>query len=269
MTGLRRDLAAYWQLALMWPQMAYAYRFNILFWLLGTLLQIYLLRVVWTAVYAGRGEAEGAELARLIAYLTLANLQLWITYPILSEILQGRIREGQIAIDLARPVPFLGQLVAQQLGATAALLPFLALALPIAFLLGNLAPPQSAQAGLLYLASSGLAYLIVTEANLLLGLLAFWTMETWAFIAIYRFVNQFLAGALVPLWLFPPWLATLAGLLPFQTQAHIPLSIYLGQLDGEAALRGLLVQGFWVVVLYGLAQLVWGQAMRKVVVQGG
>ena len=266
---LRRDLPAYWQLALMWPQMAYAYRFNILFWLLSTVLQIYLLRVVWTAVYAGRGAVEGVELERLIAYLTLANLQLWITYPVVSEFLQERIREGKIAIDLARPVPLLGQLLAQQLGTSAGLLPFLALAFPLAFLLGNLAPPSSTGAALRYLLSFGLAYLIVTEINILLGLLAFWTMETWAFVAIYRFVNQFFAGALVPLWLFPPALRVVAELLPFQTQAHIPLSIYLGQLDGADALGGLLVQLVWAVVLYVLAQLVWSQAMRKVVVQGG
>jgi hypothetical protein len=52
LAGLRRDLPAYWRLALLWPQIAYAYRFNVLFWVLATIVKIYLLRAVWTAVYA-------------------------------------------------------------------------------------------------------------------------------------------------------------------------------------------------------------------------
>jgi ABC-type uncharacterized transport system permease subunit len=262
-------LPAYWRLAMMWPQMAYAYRFNLLFWLGGTVIQVYLLRVVWTAVYAGRGEVDGVALDQLVAYLTLANLQLFITYPILAEVLQGRIREGQIAIDLARPVPFLGQLLAQQIGMTVGLLPFLVVALPFAYLLGNLSLPPTLMAALLYLASFALAYLITTEMGLALGLLAFWTMETWAFVIVFRFVNQFFAGALVPLWLFPDWLRLVAGLLPFQTQAHVPLSIYVGQMSGAAALQGLALQALWAVALYGLAVVVWRSAMNKVVVQGG
>ncbi|HEV8635141.1 MAG TPA: ABC-2 family transporter protein [Chloroflexota bacterium] len=269
MTALRRDLPAYWRLALMWPQLAYAYRFNILFWVLTTVVKIYLLRAVWTAVYAGRGSVAGVELESMIAYLTLANLQLWITYPILAEMLQGRIREGRIAIDLARPVPLIGQLLAQQLGATAGLLPFLVLVLPLAYWFGNLALPSSPGAALLYLVSFALAYLVMTMFGLIFGLLAFWLMETWALAIIYQFVNQFFAGALVPLWLFPPGLRLMAELLPFQTQAHIPLSIYMGQLAGADALRGLAIQAFWVVALFGLAQLVWNRAMHKVVIQGG
>lgn len=267
---MSHQLGAYWQLAMLWPQIAYAYRVNLLFWVLETVMRIYILRVVWTAVYQEQGGSVGGlPLDDLVAYLTLANLQLWVSYPIVAEVIQQRVREGLIAIDLGRPVPLLGQLVAQQIGATLGLLPMLLLVLPLAYLLGNLQLPASPEAALLYAISLVLAYAIVTEIGLLLGLLAFWTTETWAFTAIYQFVNQFFAGALVPLWLFPDWLRLVANLLPFQTQAHVPLSIYVGQMTGTAALQGLLLQAFWVVALALLAQLLWRRAERKIVVQGG
>jgi ABC-2 type transport system permease protein len=263
------ELRAYWQLAMVWPQIAYAYRFNILFWMLETVMRIYILGVVWTTVYREQGGVAGLALDDLITYLTLANLQLMVTYPIVGEMIQTRVREGLIAIDLARPVPLLGQLVSQQIGATLGLMPPLLLVLPLAFLLGSLRLPSSPEAALLYLASTALAYAILVEIALLLGLLAFWTVETWAFNGIYQFVNQFFAGALVPLILFPDWLRLVANMLPFQTQAHVPLSIYVGQLTGAAALQGLLLQAFWVVALAALAQLLWKRAEQKIVVQGG
>ncbi len=53
------------------------YRVNFGLHLLGRLLQIYLLKVVWTSVYGGQAAVDGVPLQTLIAYLTLANLQTW------------------------------------------------------------------------------------------------------------------------------------------------------------------------------------------------
>jgi ABC-2 type transport system permease protein len=105
--------------------------------------------------------------------------------------------------------------------------------------------------------------------GLLMGMIAFWTLETSGIQAIYRFANLFFAGGLVPLWLFPQTVRTVAELLPFQTQANIPVSIYVGRLAGADALRGLGVQAVWVVILGLLVRVMWGRAMRKVVIQGG
>ncbi|HEV7215661.1 MAG TPA: hypothetical protein VGP33_11115 [Chloroflexota bacterium] len=47
------NLPAFFQLMALWPKILAAYRFNLVFDLIG-LLQVFLLRTVWTAVYAGR-----------------------------------------------------------------------------------------------------------------------------------------------------------------------------------------------------------------------
>ncbi len=235
----------------------------------GILLRIYLLKVIWTAVYAGRGVSAGVELHELIAFITLVQLQTWLMFPRIAGYIQERVHDGTIALDLARPVPFLGQLLAHQLGGTAAYLPFVLLAVPFAFVLGGFAPPASWPAGLLYLLSFGLGYLVAALIGMLLGLVSFWTVQTWGVINIYEYTNQFFTGALVPLWFFPARLRQIADLLPFQAQAFIPLSIYLGQVPARAipAARG--VQAVWVVVLSGVAWGMWQHAMRRVVIQGG
>jgi ABC-type uncharacterized transport system permease subunit len=263
------NLPAYLQLAGLWPQTALTYRVEFAFRVFGILLKVYLLKVIWTAVYAGRGTVDGVELRELIAFITLAQFQVWVMSPLIAEYIQERVYEGTIALDLARPVPLLGQLLAHQLGATASYLPFVLLAVPLAFVLGGCVPPASWLVGLLYLFSLALGYLVSVLLSMLIGLASFWTVQTWGIIDIYSYTNQFFTGALVPLWFFPPWLRQVADLLPFQAQAFIPLSIYVGQIPADEIPTALSIQLGWVVVLFALVWVVWQRAMRRVVIQGG
>jgi hypothetical protein len=64
--------------------MAYTYRLNLAMELVGLLLKIYLLKVVWTAVYAGQSVVDGIELRHVIIFITLANLQMWLIFPMLA-----------------------------------------------------------------------------------------------------------------------------------------------------------------------------------------
>lgn len=263
------NLPAYLQIMALWPQMVFTYRVDFAFRLLGVLLKVYLLKVIWTAVYAGHGAVDGVALHELVAFITLAQLQLWVMSPLIAEYVQGRVRDGTIALDLARPVPFLGQLLAHQLGATASYLPFVLLAVPFAFVFGGFVLPASLSAGLLYLLSLALGYLVSVLLSMLIGLVSFWTMQSWGVIDIYSYANQFFTGALVPLWFFPAWLRQVADLLPFQAQAFIPLAIYLGQTPARDIPAALGIQAIWIVLLFALVGIVWQRAVRRIVIQGG
>lgn len=270
MSAFLLALPAYRQLASMQLQLLLTYRTWLLIDLLGVLAQIYLVRMVWTAVYAGRDSVNGVGLEELITYLTLALLHTsWLMASYLGGYIHQRVREGTVAIDLARPAPYLGQLFAIQAGHTAGSLAVVLLSLPLAALVGRLQPPASPGAALAYGVSLFLAWLVNQLLCLLIGLIAFWTTEFRAFLGIYAYVTQFFAGALVPLAFFPDWLRVLAEWLPFRTQAALPLAIYLGQATGPALLRALAIQLAWVVVLAVAARLVWRRAYRRVVVQGG
>ncbi len=265
----RRNIPAYLQIILLRIQEDYTYRANLAIQLVGLLLKVYLLKMVFVAVYAGRGSVDGIALQQVVTFVTLSNLQVFLLFPVIGVYVRERVRGGQVALDLARPAPFPNQLIALQAGATLALIPFVTLALPFAVLLGGIQVPPSFTAGLLYIVSLGLGYLVAMLMGLLLGLMAFWTTEIGGVLTIYAFANQFFGGALVPLWFFPPLLRRVAELLPFQAQAFIPLSLYTGQLAGTQALQALVLQLFWVVVLFALARLVWQRAMYRVVIQGG
>ncbi len=264
-----RNIPAYRQIAVLRMHMAYMYRTNVALELACLLLKVYLLKMVFVAVYAGRDAVDGITMRQVVTFVTIANLQMFLLVPVIAEYVRDRVREGQVAFDIARPAPFLSQLLAHQVGATASTVPFVVLALPFAMLLGGIQAPASLMAGLLYIVSLGLGYLVAALMSLIIGLIAFWTMELGGVITIYMFANQFFGGALVPLWFFPPSLRRVADMLPFQAQAFIPLSMYTGQLDGMEAVQALALQLFWVVALCGFAWLLWQRAIYRVVIQGG
>ncbi|GIH19790.1 ABC transporter permease [Rugosimonospora africana] len=237
--------------------------------LIALVAQILLSRVVWTAVYGGRDAMDGVPLAMMLTYVALAATQHWLLSPWAFSMIPERVRDGTVGMDLTRPVSFIGQVVAGQTGRTVALLPFAGLALPIGVLLAGTRPPRSAPAALAYLLSLALAYLVSTGLSVVVGLLAFWTMEIHGLFITYRMVSQFLSGALVPLWLMPRPLREVARMLPFPSVTYTPTSIYVGTLRGGALALGLAAQVGWAVLLFLLARLAWAQALRRVVVQGG
>jgi len=247
----------------------FVYRVDYLLSLAGLVLQIYLLRTLWTAVYAHRPEAGGATLGTIIAYSTLASVQNWLLNPWDFSLIPERVRDGRVATDLSRPVSFLGQVVTSQVGRTLATAPFAVVALPIAVLVGGAQPPAGIAAAAGYLLSLVLGYLVTTLLSVVVGLVSLWTLELTGMFIIYRMVSGFLSGALVPLWLMPGWLGDIAGALPFQATTYTPVAIYLGQMSGAAAAKAVAVQLAWVVTLLLAGRLVWSRALRRVVVQGG
>jgi ABC-type uncharacterized transport system permease subunit len=82
-------------------------------------------------------------------------------------------------------------------------------------------------------------------------------------------VLRFFSGQMIPLWIFPPLLAQIAVLLPFQLLVSVPLSIYIGRLEGVQAVRALGLQAAWAAGLLLLGRMMWRKAHHKLVVQGG
>ena len=270
MIGAAVHAPAYRRLAGLQLKTTLAYRSSLVGGLVVVLLRIALLNAVWTAAYGGQQSVDGIPLPDLLTFLTLANLQLVLMRPMLVWYIQRRIHDGQIALDLVRPVPLLGQLFAQQVGATAGLVPFVVLGVPFAMLLGNLAGPATPAAAVAYLVSLGLAYVISMLIGLLMGLIAFWTVQSLGVGVIYEFATQFFGGALIPLMFFPPFLLAIARVLPFQAQVTVPVAIYTGAISSpEDLAAAFALQVFWVAALALIVGWVWRYARRVVTVHGG
>ncbi|MFJ6246454.1 MULTISPECIES: ABC transporter permease [unclassified Streptomyces] len=268
--GPLRNLPAYLQIIRGRLRVALAYRQNAFFMLAVVIVQIFVLRKVWTALYGGADVVKGVALADVLVYLTIANLQNWAMQDsAVGSHLYSLVREGRIAFDILRPAGFVQQMLAHLVGGTLSMVLFATAALPLVALVGTLGPPASLTAFGYWLPSLLVAFGISMLLNLIVGLGAFWTTEFGAFGMLYTLVSQFLAGVLVPLYFFPDWLRTVAEVLPFQAMTFTPVAIYGGQLSGGEAIRAIGVQLFWAALLAGAVRLIWSRALHRVVVQGG
>jgi ABC-2 type transport system permease protein len=184
--------------------------------------------------------------------------------------LAERVRTGDVAIDLYRPVDLQAWWLATDLGRAAfhllgrGLPPLLAGAL-----LFDLRGPPDAAAWLAVLVSVPLAVVVSFAIRYIVALSAFWLLDDRGVSIVLAVLAEFFGGLLVPLVLFPGWLGTLAYALPWACILQVPADIWLGQHHGAGLLAALGQQALWALVLLGIGRLLGAAAHRRVVVQGG
>ncbi len=226
----------------------------------------------WNTLYLHRPDLFTTSLEQMLTYAMLAIILNFFLNPsnLARYYITAQIRSGDIQMDLLRPLDFPFHLLARSAGMT--LFNLMILCLP-AFLLGalflGLKAPASLLSGLLFLPSLALAFLVAVSLQFLVGLISVYTIGARRIVWFYLAVLRFFSGQMIPLWIFSPLLAQIAALLPFQTLVGIPLSIYIGRLDGAQAAQALGLQAVWAAALLLLGRLIWSRAYRKLTVQGG
>ena len=246
----------------------YAYRMYTWLGVLQVFLHLILLRAVWQAVYGDRDAVDGVPIATMITYLSVVQLISFIIHPGIASEIGRRIEQGQVAVDMVRPVGFLRQMLALELGDSAGRWILLVVVVPGLMLIGSLAPP-SPSAAALFLVSLALAFAVSVTMWLLVGLSGFWLMEVQGMRGLIGMTSSFLAGTMIPVWFMPGPLRSLVEWLPFQAIAFLPASIWTGQATGTEIARALGVQAFWLAVLGALAVWMWARAQHRIVIQGG
>jgi ABC-2 type transport system permease protein len=108
-----------------------------------------------------------------------------------------------------------------------------------------------------------LAMVVCFLLKLCLGCSSFWTNDIVGAATLYDLVAGALGGLLIPIALLPDWLQTIARLLPIQAIYNVPLTIMLGKTGDLNPWLGVLLQLGWIVVLWGLAIVLWRAGLRQ------
>jgi ABC-2 type transport system permease protein len=232
------------------------------------LVRIYLLRMLWTALYSQNAAPDGIELHAIITYSTVALLMSLVLEVDGTRLIREKVREGTIATDLMKPISLPLYFFADGFGQTVfhalTILPSLLLALLIVHV--DVPPPPVLLA---FAASFALGYLVNFVVNFLMNAVAFWTLETFAIQLTVRWVSDLLSGQVIPLIFFPGALQTVVLALPFAAIYSTPLLIYVGTIRPAQYAQAFTIQFAWFVGFSALAAFVWQAAQRRVVVQGG
>jgi ABC-2 type transport system permease protein len=225
---------------------------------------------VYIAIYGAGGSVAGFSVSDAISYSWATQSLISIGAGwIIARGLMESIKTGDVVTDLARPWNFYGYWLSQSLGECGFnLLVRGALTYLIGALYFHAHIPTPAQA-LSFAVSVTLALVLSFAFSFIVNLTAFWLIENNGVVMIANIMLNFFSGFLLPIAFFPPALATIARLLPFQAISGLPVQIFLGQLTGAALGQALLLQLFWCVALVATGLLLLRAAVRKVVIQGG
>jgi ABC-2 type transport system permease protein len=226
--------------------------------------------IVVAAVGTAGGTLAGYDERSIVAYA-------WITQALIAPVaiftwndLALRVRTGDVAVDLARPVDLQVQYLAADLGRAAyvvlprGLPPLLVGALTFGLLMPATVTPYLLGAGSLLLAVT-----ISFNCRFLANLSAFWLLDHRGVLNMYIVVSNLLSGMFAPVTWFPAGLETAARLTPFPSMIQAPADVLTGRLDTAGSLRVLGVQVLWLGVTLVLVRLALARATRKLVVQGG
>jgi len=226
--------------------------------------------VFFAAIAAAGGELAGYSTRQAATYV-------WLTQALLAPVgmygwteVADRVRTGQIAIDLARPVDLQLSFWARDLGRAALALPTRGLpTLVLGAVVVGIAYPASWTAYPLGLVSVLLGVSVSFLCRYGVNLIAFWTLDVRGYVAIYVLVLNLFSGFYLPVHIFPGWLRTVAYASPFPAMMQSPIDVLSGRVLGVAALRVLAAQLGWLVALVLLTRVVSWRAGRRLVVQGG
>jgi ABC-2 type transport system permease protein len=185
--------------------------------------------------------------------------------------LADRIRSGDVAADLLRPVhPIVGYL-APDLGRAGHAMIFRFLPpLAAGALFFDLYAPSSWFTIPLFALSVVLAVLTSFGLRFVVNATAYWLSDARGPITLLVLASGILAGLAFPLRFLPDWLAVALWVgTPFPSLMQTPLDILVERdpLPHQLALVGL--QVLWATALLGLAALVQRRAEKRLVVQGG
>jgi viologen exporter family transport system permease protein len=227
----------------------------------------------YIALWKASPEAGGYDSSDAITYVWLGQALL-MTVALwgggTTDDLAERIRTGDVAIDLYRPVGLVQWYLAGDLGRalyhllTRGLAPTV-----IGVALFDIKVPASPAAALGFALAVPLAVVVSFAIRFLVASSAFWLLDQSGVKVMSGAFAIFFSGMMLPLVLFPGWLGTVARALPWAAYVQVPADIWLGKHTGTDLVLALGFQVLWAVMLLGCCQFVLRAATRKVVVQGG
>lgn len=245
-----------------------AYRATVWLQIVAAVVSVFVQVSVWRSLI-GSDAVEGITLADMITYAIINAVMLAFKLKPVDAV-DDRLRSGDIAIDLLRPIQYPLMVFVDQLGKAAFRLIFVAVpVLVISATFFNFSIPSSLANALGFPLTIVFSLLISYGIGYLIALLSFWFLTTFHFSwAIGGLITLF-SGSFLPLWFFPDGWELVARLLPFQFLGFVPAAVWLGQINGAELVQTLALGVFWSLALLLTALALWNRATRQLVVQGG
>ena len=268
--GIKRVWRVYGGIAAVVPKQFMAYSIWVWMDLFVSIIAVVIFVAFWRAVFASTATIGGLSLDQTLNYILLAQLlgfAAGITNSI-WEIGEG-LREGRIVAAFLRPLDYQTGVYVQNL---VQLVLELILKTPLAIFIWvvyGLDLPSDLLTWLAFAFTLLLGFSVLFFFDWIISCTAFYSTEIWGMSVVRYGTALFFSGALIPLYMMPEWLRTIASVLPFSQVVYLPVSLLSGITPVSDMPRIWLMQGGMLVVLLAASRFIFGRAVRVITVQGG
>jgi ABC-2 type transport system permease protein len=225
---------------------------------------------VLIALWKQKPEINGWDVSDAVTYAFLTQALIAPMGVFLSSTDLGpRIRTGDVAVDLYRPVDFQAWWLSLDLGRALGA-GVLRSAPPVLFglVFFPVSLPLSPLRWTEFAVCCVLGYTVSFALRYLAGLVAFWTMDERGVASILTAAGMFCCGLIIPLTIMPGLLGTVVQHTPWAAVVQMPINVLFGTQSGGFG-YAIGFGCFWALLLLASGRLLTNVARHKVVVQGG
>ncbi len=237
--------------------------------------------LLWHAIF-GANEADrdskeiaGYGLNEMIGYLLLVHIsRMFSSMPKLAGGIATDIREGTLKKYLLQPLDMISYLITYRIAHKMAYMMMSSIPYAILFYLCRDYlpgwPDPWTFAG--YVAALLMGFLIGFFFECTIGMVGFWFLEVTSFLYVVGTITFFLSWHMFPIDLFGTYgqfWVTFMRCLPFQYLAYFPAAVFLGKIQGEALIQGLIIEACWVVGLILICRTMYRLGLRRYSAYGG
>ncbi len=260
-----------------------AYKFNMLGWLVVSVLQVACIFFLWIGVYKSSPNGvdsviNGFTFKEMLVYVTFVNIFNFVSlYSDTMYFISDDIKTGTIAMSFVKPISYRIRFVFTNLGSffmrmlmfgVPCFVVIYAVFVAVGFIVVSswwVLPVHI----LLFLVAQLLAVMLQDCMEYIFGVMLFYTTAGWGMKEIKNAVICFLSGSLIPLSFFPSAFGKILQYSPFAGISQNPVFILMMKTDVLGALKCLALSLAWLVALEFLAKGLFAVASKKVTVQGG
>jgi ABC-2 type transport system permease protein len=246
-------------------QRALAYRFTVLAYRIGEMLEVIIMVFMWSAIYESQPVIKGYSLNEMISYVLVGNLIDVAVRNWMPNVIASDIKNGTLSTFLTKPINYMHYMFFKEAGRNsfAFIFSFATQIMIILFFIDRVVINFNLEMIAVLLFMVLLAFIIEWQISYLVGLIAFWTDEVEGIYTTVIQVRKFFAGGYFPLSLLPAFFVSLSFALPFAYSFFIPTQLYLGKINIETGIKGLLVQIIWIILLHIIIKFTWNKGLKR------
>lgn len=241
------------------------YRFTILAYRIGEIIEIIILILMWSAIYSNQDIIKGFSLKEMLTYVLFGSLVHIIIKNFVSDRVSDEIKDGRLSLFLIKPISYLGYTFALSIGQFffITILSVITHLVIILFFIDKFILNFEIVYIAVILIMIILAFIIEFLIAYLVGLIAFWTDETTGIYSTISRLKKFFSGGYFPINLLPSLFVSISLYFPFAYSFFVPSQLYLKKISINDGIKGLAIQLIWIVLLYFIIRFVWKNGIKR------